>query len=277
MTNAIKLVTLLDVLLICLLTLSAYFGGWLGEALYYVAFLVPIIVGFYCSEYFKRKREEVAGVAEEPDELFSFSFGKAKTLLPLIAPTVAIVFTASLLTSLFLSLFGISSAPVENRNLLTMLVAHALAPAIMEELLFRYIPLKILMPYSKRGCIFYSALCFSLIHCSFSQMPYAFIAGVVFMMIDVALGSVWPSIILHFINNASSVVLMKYGSSAVGTGILLGVLAALVIVSVVCIVLKKKEYGELMRGAFDKGEAFVYTPALLALVMLCGYLAVTNL
>ena len=43
------------------------------------------------------------------------------------------------------------------------------------------------------------------------------------------------------------------------------------------VVSPRTEYGELMRGAFDKGEAFVYTPALLALVMMCGYLAVTNL
>ena len=83
--------------------------------------------------------------------------------------------------------------------------------------------MKLLLPYSKRHTVIYSSLFFALIHCSFSQMPYAFIAGVIFMLVDVAFDSVWPSIILHFVNNSLSIVWMKYCSGTVATLVMLSV------------------------------------------------------
>ena len=277
MKHAIKLLTFLNVAFIVFLMLSSSFTGWIRELLYYLAFIVPIVIGCLSSEELKRKREEVAGVREEPDRLLEFDLGRAKRLLPLIAPTVAIVFVASFMTSLILSLIGASSSGVEEAGIVRMILVHALAPALFEEALFRYIPLKLIMPYSKRWCVFYSALCFALIHCNFAQMPYAFLAGVMFMIIDVAFGSIWPSIILHFVNNAASVVWIKYGDGAFGVGMFVGVLLGLVIVSIPFIYTKKDAYRCLLRGSLDKGENMVYTPAFLSLVLICGYVAVTRL
>lgn len=179
-TYAVKLVALLDVAFIAFLILSGYVGGWMGQIIYALAFIIPLLAGIFCSEEFKRRREEVAGVAEAPDGLLRFTPDIAGKLAPLAAPTVAIVFLTSLLTSLFLSLFGVTSAPVENKGIVTMLIVHALTPAVLEEALFRYLPMKLILPYSKRFCVFYSAFCFAMIHCNFSQMPYAFVAGVIF-------------------------------------------------------------------------------------------------
>ena len=276
-TYAVKLVALLDVAFIAFLILSGYVGGWMGQIIYALAFIIPLLAGIFCSEEFKRRREEVAGVAEAPDGLLKFTPDIAGKLAPLAAPTVAIVFLTSLLTSLFLSLFGVTSAPVENKGIVTMLIVHALTPAILEEALFRYLPMKLILPYSKRFCVFYSAFCFAMIHCNFSQMPYAFVAGVIFMMIDVALGSVWPSVILHFINNAASVIWIKYCGTLLASWIFIGSLIVLVSVSLIFIFRKSREYRELLGSAFHKGERALYTPALLALVLMSVYLAVTNL
>ena len=114
MTEATKLFNLICVIFILLLALASSFGGVIGEIIRYLAFLIPTVIGFYYSRDLQIKREEVKGVAEEPDALLGFDGSRAKLLLPIIAPVILVVFLISLLTSLVLSLFGIASAPVED-------------------------------------------------------------------------------------------------------------------------------------------------------------------
>lgn len=278
MTEAVKIVTFINMIFVVFLILSGSVGGILGEIIYYcLAFALPVAIGIYASSKLKYKREQIAGVAEEPDRLLSLDAGTVRRLLPFIAPSVAIVFAISLVTSLLLSLVGVSAPAVENKDLLSMLVVHALTPAILEEAVFRYLPLKLLAPYSKRWCVFYSALCFALIHCNFSQIPYAFAAGVIFMLIDVAFDSVWPSVILHFVNNTASVVWMKYCDGTAASWIFVSVLIGFVLISMPFIFAKRRENLALLRGALDKGEKAEYTYAPLLLAAICGYIAVANL
>ena len=188
-----------------------------------------------------------------------------------------LVFLSSLVTSLLLSLVGVSAPPLEDKGIVIMLLIHALIPAFLEEALFRYIPMKLLLPYSRRWCVIYSALCFALIHCSFYQMPYAFVAGLIFMIVDIAFDSVLPSLILHFINNAVSVVWIKYCSGMTGSVIFISSLALLSLVSMVVIYKRRSEYSSIFKGSFDKGESseITYAPFLLAVITF--YLAFSNL
>jgi len=277
MTEAIKIVTFINVLFIILLMLSGTIGGILGEIVYYLAFFVPIAVGFYSSKGLKYKREEIAGVSEPREKLLDLKLEDIKKLLPLTAPTVTAVFLVSLLTSLFLSLFGVSAPAVENKGIVVMLLVHAFVPAVLEEALFRYIPMKLILPYSKRWCIIYSALYFALIHCSFSQMPYAFIAGVIFMVINVCIGNIWPSLILHFVNNAVSVIWIKYCSGVTATVIFIISLAILTAISLVFIYKNRKAYRDIFYGVLDKGEAARITNAPLALILITCYIASVNM
>ena len=59
MDEAGKLINLLYVIFILLLALSGSFGGLMGELIYYLAFFIPILIGFYYSKELQRKREEV--------------------------------------------------------------------------------------------------------------------------------------------------------------------------------------------------------------------------
>lgn len=278
MTEAVKILTLIDIVFVLLLGISSSIGGIFGEIMSgYVAFVLPILIGFYASLRLKAKREAEAGVAEEYRNLFSLNKDGFKWLLPLIAPAVAVVFCVSLLTSLVLSLAGASSPTVENRSLFVMFLDHAVIPAIFEEMLFRYVPLILLAPYSKRACIFYSAFCFALIHCSFWQMPYAFVAGLVFMAVDIALDSVWPSVILHLVNNAASVLMMKYCHTSLETLYFVLGMAALVLVSLIFIYRKRREYRDMLVSSFESGEKGEFTYATAMLTLMCGYFAVMNL
>ena len=277
MTEAIKATTFMNLIFIIFLMLSGTVGGLFGEVIYYLAFMIPIALGIYVASGLKIKREEEAGVREPSDRHLSFSLEKGVRLLPVISPSVALIFFASFITSLLLSLVGVSSTPVDNEGLLKMLLIHALVPALFEEALFRYIPMKLLLPYSRRWCVLYSALCFALIHCSFVQMPYAFVAGVIFMLIDVAFESVWPSVILHFINNTASVVWIKYCQGSNGAWIFVGVILFLSSVSFIVLFKHRKRYAEILKNTMKKSGSFDISYAPVILIIICFYIATVNL
>lgn len=277
MDEAGKLINLLYVIFILLLALSGSFGGLMGELIYYLAFFIPILIGFYYSKELQRKREEVKGVAEPPDRLLSFDKVRAVKLAPLVAPSILVIFFTSLTTSVILSFFGITASPVEDVGIIRMLLIHALIPAVLEELLFRYVPLKLIAPYSRKWCIIYSSICFSLIHCSFVQMPYAFVAGFIFILIDVMLGSVWPSIILHFLNNTVSVMWMKYASGIGASVIFTVALVLLAIVSFILALKRREEYKTDLIGAFETAERNITLNIPIILTVICFYLAWTAL
>lgn len=277
MTEAIKVMTFICVIFVILLVISGMIPGIVGEIVYYLAFIAAIAIGFYSSNGLKYKREEVKGLAEPSETLLCFNLEHVKNLLPLIFPAVTVVFLSSVVSSSLLSLLGVEAPTVEMQGIAPMLLLHALIPAVLEEALFRYIPMKLILPYSKRRCVIYSALCFALIHCSFYQMPYAFVAGLIFMTIDVALGSVWPSVILHFINNAASVVWIKYCSAVTGYAIFISSLIVLSLISLFFLYRRCEKYRALLRGALDKGESAGVTYAPLALVVITCYIAFVNL
>ncbi len=81
-------------------------------------------------------------------------------------------------------------------------------PAIVEEFAFRVVVLGSLRRYSDTFAIFASAALFGLVHGNFIQIPFAFFIGLVFAYITINTGSVIPAMIIHFLNNFNSCVMM---------------------------------------------------------------------
>ena len=84
----------------------------------------------------------------------------------------------------------------------------AVLPAIFEEIFFRGILLNALREKHTLLSVILVSLCFSLYHCNLSQLVYQFIYGVAFSFVAIALKSVIPCIISHFLNNF--IVLLSY-------------------------------------------------------------------
>ena len=273
MSEAVKAVTLIDIIFVVMLVLSGSFGTAVGDVIYYSAFLITVALGFAISEKLKYKREEIKGVAEPLATHLTLDKERVGLLIPLVAPTVLLIFIVSLVSTLVCSLFGVAQPPIEERGFAEMIFIHALLPAFFEEALFRYVAMKLLMPYSKRFCIIYSALCFALIHCSFVQMPYAFIAGLIFMTVDVAFDSIWPSVVLHFINNATSVFLIKYSDSKALMLVSVILLVPIIIASLFFLLRSMRKYKEMAAHALEKGERAEITYAPFILVAICLYIA----
>ena len=81
----------------------------------------------------------------------------------------------------------------------------AVIPAIVEELLFRGTICKSLGVYGKKTAVIVSAIVFALMHSNIEQILYAFVAGLFLAWIYVETKKIIYPMLLHFINNAISV------------------------------------------------------------------------
>lgn len=79
------------------------------------------------------------------------------------------------------------------------------APAFIEEIIFRGIIMQSLRRFGDIFALVASALIFGIFHLNLIQMPYAFILGLCIGYFVMRTGSLWVGVITHFINNAAAV------------------------------------------------------------------------
>lgn len=82
----------------------------------------------------------------------------------------------------------------------------AVVPALSEEFIFRGVIMQPLRKFGDMYAILISSLLFSLAHGNIYQAPFSFLVGIVIGYAAVATGSMWTGILIHFLNNFSSVV-----------------------------------------------------------------------
>ncbi len=108
-------------------------------------------------------------------------------------------------TELVLNQFGLTMVPglesmaVDFGNFSMFLYAGLFAP-ISEEILFRGLIQRRLMPFGKRFAIFCSAFTFGLFHGNLVQAPFAFLVGLVLGYVAAEYNICW-AMLLHMINN----------------------------------------------------------------------------
>lgn len=139
-------------------------------------------------------------------------------------------------------------------NMWLCLFTSALLPAIIEELFCRYVFLPRLTIYSRTGGVMASALFFAFLHGNFVQIPYAFLAGLMLGTLAVISKSVFPCIILHFVNNAASIILHFYEDTMLPS-ILLYVLLGSMVLCGIGIFLYRKNILSALSILREKNEA----------------------
>ena len=100
-------------------------------------------------------------------------------------------------------------ALLSNTSFVVMIVALAIIPAIMEEILMRGIILYDLRGLGLKSAAVLNGFIFGVMHMNFTQFFYAFVLGIVFVYIVNITGSIYSSIIIHFVINATQVILMR--------------------------------------------------------------------
>lgn len=127
---------------------------------------------------------------------------------------VAVITGAAYINSCLVSIFDYGTfseeviwnqATTSNYQLILMFLTTAVIPAFVEEFLFRGLILSNLRPYGATTAVVASALLFGVMHQNVGQLFYATVAGLVLGYIYVKTESIWPCVLLHFVNNFISV------------------------------------------------------------------------
>lgn len=114
---------------------------------------------------------------------------------------------------MFMEQFGVEPFLGDYHNdagwlpLVLNLVIYALMPALVEEFLFRGWLLAALQPCGEGRALLLSALLFGLAHGNLTQLPFALLLGLLFGYVYLRTGRLWIGMVIHFLNNALSVVL----------------------------------------------------------------------
>ncbi len=238
MKTTVTLITLADLLFILLLAVSGSTRDLTSEIIYYLAFIAPIFLCLYLSKErgahlsLRVRREDIG------------------ELIPTVPIIISAIVLFAYLTSLVMGAFGFENTATVEEPLPLALLLHALLPAILEEALFRYVPIRLMAHRSRRVTVLVSALLFALCHTNLFQLPYAFIGGVLLCAVDIAFDSILPSFIIHLLNNSISVVTMLYPSAALPVFITLGALALAALLSYI----PRRAALTRFARAFDKGE-----------------------
>ena len=267
MEKQIKRLSVVYIVFLAMLILSGSFDGILSKVVYFLSFAAP----FALCEYMMREEDGRRG-------LFKLSPMDGLLLLPALAPTIAVVLGISVATSLLMSAFGYSVPEVKlPDSLVTAIIVHAIVPAVLEELLFRYLPMKYISDHSPLYTILLSGIFFSLAHHSLYSIPYAFFAGMLFMALNIIFDSIWPSVVLHAVNNVVSVLLMHFATSGQFVFTFYVVLFVAVVASAVAFLLCRKAYLRRFSAIHRGGGSFSMPSEMIIFIVISFVLAAAEL
>lgn len=250
MKKSLLYVVAIDVVFIAFLMLSGIFRGIVSDIVYFAAFILPFVIFLLTSKKYGMERHRLTVLTDSAG--FGITFSVA-------APTVLLVFGLSMLTGWLVSMFATPPVIELEDNVFYAIILHALVPAVLEEALFRYIPLTLITPHSRKCAVILSSVLFAFAHCNLAQLPYALVAGIIFAWCDLAAGSIAPSVILHFVNNAVAIVWQKYIYGTDGVPIFVSVLVILALFSAIPIFLMRGRLKASMAFLRDKSDRMVLT------------------
>ncbi len=90
-------------------------------------------------------------------------------------------------------------------GIILYVISLTVAPAFIEEIVFRGIVMQSLRRFGDMFALVASALIFGIFHLNLIQMPYAFILGLCIGYLVMRTGSLWVGIIIHLLNNGIAV------------------------------------------------------------------------
>jgi len=248
MKRALTRLIFADCLFVLFLSVSSMLGGYFEWPLYAAAFIVPTVMILYLPR-------------EEDFKITVFSKQSVSPLsLSLVFPIIFVIFCISFMTSLLMGILGIEGGTQElSGNFFCVIAVSAFAPAVFEEMLFRYLPARILGAYSKKLTVVYSSILFALAHGNVFQIPYALVAGAMFMAVDLACGSIMPSLAIHFLNNILSVVWQRQEKDSTFVIAFITVILTLTLISSVVIYIKRKQFKSAFRQFIEDKSKFEFT------------------
>lgn len=143
-------------------------------------------------------------------------------------------------------------------SILLEVLTMSLVPGLCEEILFRGVFLKKLLPFGKNLAVVLSALFFALMHQMPMQFFYTFSAGLMLGYLYVYTGSIWWGVVVHMLNNFLSVMTSVFDyyfpekTATVLDTLTYAVLAVAAVVSLIVLVRDRKRTFRPRESVFGK-------------------------
>lgn len=215
-------------------------------------YFLAAAVGFLILLLWKKPRflrEEVftKGAPMKPGDFF--------TILSIFLSVQLVFQLGATVLELILNAFGYSivegmeSLQTDPDNFSMFLYAGILAP-ISEEILFRGLIQRSMLPFGKKFAIFVSSLTFGLFHGNLIQTPYAFAVGLVLGYVAAEHNILW-AMVLHMINNLllGDVLYRLLGGLPDETANLIvwGIIVAFAVVALILMIAKRRKIAAWLR------------------------------
>ena len=169
-------------------------------------------------------------------------------------------------------------------SMIMTFISIAVVPAIIEEFAIRGTVMQPLRRFGDKFAIIVSALFFSLLHGNMVQIPYTFVGGLILGFLMIKTKSMWPPMILHFINNGYSVVIMIVGDifgekwGNISAYLMWAVFAIIGVIGLIGYLKTRKNDEQLSEGESilkinDKITAFVSSWQMVAMILVFVFMA----
>ena len=215
-----------------------------------------------------------------------FGYRKTKARYYIVAVVLAfgLLFSLNWVNGWFVELLSLIgyTAPSESTlpslaggGIVGVLIVVAVLPAFCEETIFRGIILDGVKDIGTVAACLLGGLLFSIFHQNPTQTVYQFICGAAFTLLAIRADSIWPAILIHFVNNAVIIFDNRFGFlakvSAGGAIAIYVVSAVCLIASLAYLVFFDKKTNRKKEGAI---KPFIL-PALVG-VILCAVMWIAN-
>ncbi len=218
--------------------------------MYYASDMMQIITGIMFVFLYVLNRQNIKNNPIIKSKLESSS------LIKRIVVVIGINMLISTIEILCRRAFGVCLMPVNisssmnvKENLVAYMLCVAVFPAVVEEILYRGVLYRVLRKHGVMFAGISSSIIFGLIHMNFVQIPFAIVLGLVACYLYEKTGRLRYSMLVHFINNAVSVVLSVLPLEVVDTmQVVMGVLFAL------GIIIYKSKHKSLIKKCSDRYE-----------------------
>lgn len=178
------------------------------------------------------------------------------------------LFSLSSLNNLFLEFlknFGYQDTSLllpsmEGFGLIGVLLVVAVLPAIFEEMIFRGLLFKGLKSFGSVGAVLLCGGLFALYHQNPAQTIYQFCCGVAFALVVLRAGSIFPTMLSHFLNNALILILTKFEITEfpLPTTIVMICLSAVCLIASLTYLIFSKNTGKAPTDKKEKKTFFVF-------------------
>ena len=128
---------------------------------------------------------------------------------------------------------------------------YALLCPLAEECFFRLLPLRLYPKQAVKEAFLVSLLAFALFHATAARLPHAALAAAVFFLADLAADSVWPSLILHTLNNALALVYACFSQHELFRTVFYISVAVTAVLSLIYAFLQRKRFIYVLKNHFS--------------------------